>query len=176
MLDIVMLQVELGKVIEGVIRKKEEWELIGSRTYSWKGSQVLRCKRWDKVAVRWHLSTCTTDRECSGGSNVDLAETPQKFSELPVWRNAFTYAQLPTEKESFLRLGLNGYDRRKVFVKAFSPLKIDVDWQWIVGRDGCNNFTVRMSAMSTINEKSRAKLGEFCRLFDMDGFVDCDNL
>lgn len=35
---------------------EEQWELIGSRTYKWHGPEALRCKHWDKVAVRW-LST-----------------------------------------------------------------------------------------------------------------------
>ncbi|CCD66963.1 Conserved secreted protein [Caenorhabditis elegans] len=155
-----------------------DWELIGSRTYSWKGNEVLRCKHWDKVAIRWHLSTCTEHGVCDGGTNVDYATRAQNWTEMPVWRNAFTYVQIPgqLQKTKFLRLGLTGYDSRKTQLEAFSPLKIDVDWRWQVTRDGCNNFVVRMSAMSMINEKMRPKLERFCRLFDKDHFVDCTNL
>ncbi|VDP41562.1 unnamed protein product [Heligmosomoides polygyrus] len=77
---------------------EEQWELIGSRTYKWHGPEALRCKHWDKVAVRWHLSTCGWHhgrRSCNGGTNADLAQDPQTHLELPRWRNAFTYAQLP---------------------------------------------------------------------------------
>lgn len=72
-----------------------DWELIGSRTYSWKGNEVLRCKHWDKVAIRWHLSTCTEHGVCDGGTNVDYATRAQNWTEMPVWRNAFTYVQIP---------------------------------------------------------------------------------
>lgn len=155
-----------------------DWELIGSRTYSWKGSEVLRCKHWDKVAIRWHLSTCSASGDCSGGTNVDYATKAQNWTEMPVWRNAFTYVQVPGQmnKTHQLRLGLTGYDSRKTQVEAFAPLKVDVDWRWQITRDGCNNFVVRMSAMSMINEKMRPKLERFCRLFDKDHFVDCTNL
>ncbi|KIH63014.1 hypothetical protein ANCDUO_06692 [Ancylostoma duodenale] len=61
-------------------------------------------------------------------------------------------------------------------VKLIAPLKIDVDWKWTIGEDGCNNFSVRMSAMSTIDDHRLADLTEFCRSFDTDGFVSCNNL
>uniref|UniRef100_A0A0K0DAP9 C-type lectin domain-containing protein n=1 Tax=Angiostrongylus cantonensis TaxID=6313 RepID=A0A0K0DAP9_ANGCA len=176
----------------------EQWELIGSRTYKWNGSEALRCKHWDKVAVRWHLSTCewrNGRRSCNGGTNADLARDPQTHSEFPRWRNAFTYAQLPnsnhaitiffnslelchcsSKKHQHLRLGLEGYDKKMFEVKLVTPLKIDVDWKWTIGVDGCNNFSVRMSAMSTIDERRLTELTEFCRSFDTDGFVSCINL
>uniref|UniRef100_A0A8R1E2F5 Uncharacterized protein n=1 Tax=Caenorhabditis japonica TaxID=281687 RepID=A0A8R1E2F5_CAEJA len=72
-----------------------DWELIGSRTYSWKGNEVLRCKHWDKVAIRWHLSTCDEAGKCEGGTNVDYATKAQNWTEMPVWRNAFTFVQVP---------------------------------------------------------------------------------
>ncbi|VDM54362.1 unnamed protein product [Angiostrongylus costaricensis] len=137
-------------------KDEEQWELIGSRTYKWNGSEALRCKHWDKVAVRWHLSTCEWRggrRSCNGGTNADLARDPQTHSELPRWRNAFTYAQLPNsnhaievqkfQKRQHLRLGLEGYDKKMLEVKLVTPLKIDVDWKWTIGEDGCNNFSVR---------------------------------
>ncbi|UMM32374.1 hypothetical protein L5515_006193 [Caenorhabditis briggsae] len=113
-----------------------------------------------------------------GGTNVDYATNAQNWTELPVWRNAFTYVQIPgaLRKTDFLRLGLTGYDTRKTVLESFAPLKIDVDWRWQITRDGCNNFVVRMSAMSMINEKMRPKLERFCRHFDKDHFVNCHNL
>ncbi|PIO75168.1 hypothetical protein TELCIR_02809 [Teladorsagia circumcincta] len=160
---------------------EEQWELIGSRTYKWHGPEALRCKHWDKVAVRWHLSTCGWRhgrRSCNGGTNADLARDPQKYDELPRWRNAFTYAQLPNtdHKDQHLRLALEGYDKKMLEVKLIAPLKIDVDWKWTIGEDGCNNFSVRMSAMSTIEDHKLQDLAAFCRSFDTDGFVFCDNL
>ncbi|ETN79979.1 hypothetical protein NECAME_02456 [Necator americanus] len=164
-----------------VYNGEEQWELIGSRTYRWNGPEALRCKHWDKVAVRWHLSTCGNRhgrRHCNGGTNADLARDPQTYRELPRWRNAFTYAQLPSSghKDEHLRLALDGYDKKMLNVKLIAPLKIDVDWKWTIGEDGCNNFSVRMSAMSTIDNHRLADLSEFCRAFDTDGFVTCNNL
>ncbi|VDM75632.1 unnamed protein product [Strongylus vulgaris] len=160
---------------------EEQWELIGSRTYKWHGPEALRCKHWDKVAVRWHLSTCGFRhgrRHCNGGTNAELAQDPQQFQELPRWRNAFTYAQLPnpTHKDEHLRLALDGYDKKLLDVKLIAPLKIDVDWKWTIGEDGCNNFSVRMSAMSTIDDHRLGDLTEFCRSFDSDGFSLVDRL
>ncbi|CAJ0597485.1 unnamed protein product [Cylicocyclus nassatus] len=170
--DAVVLLAESGE---------EQWELIGSRTYKWHGPEALRCKHWDKVAVRWHLSTCGLRhgrRHCNGGTNAELAQDPQSYKELPRWRNAFTYAQLPDSehKDEHLRLALDGYDKKLLDVKLIAPLKIDVDWKWTIGEDGCNNFSVRMSAMSTIDDHRLADLSQFCLTFDSDGFVSCNNL
>uniref|UniRef100_A0A183F6X7 COMM domain-containing protein n=1 Tax=Heligmosomoides polygyrus TaxID=6339 RepID=A0A183F6X7_HELPZ len=75
-----------------------------------------------------------------------------------------------------LRLALEGYDKEMLNVKLIAPLKIDVDWKWTIGEDGCNDFSVRMSAMSTIEDHRLQDLAEFCRSFDTDGFVSCNNL
>ncbi|CAI5451101.1 unnamed protein product [Caenorhabditis angaria] len=154
--------------------------MIGSRTYEWKGNDVLRCKHWDKVAIRWHVSSCSAETgECKGGTNVDYARTSQNSTEMPIWRNAFSYVQLPNMEngeKKYLKLGLSGYDKRKTVVESISPLKIDVDWKWQLDKHGCNHFTVRMSAMSMINPDLRRKLESFCHHFDLDHFVDCKNL
>ncbi|PAV76285.1 hypothetical protein WR25_16947 isoform A [Diploscapter pachys] len=180
-----LVQAEL--IDSKVVAPEPEWELIGSRTYKWEGSEFLRCKHWDKVAVRWHLSMCGSHadspfglakRGCKGGTNADYATNPQNHMEIPRWRNAFTYVQLPgQEKEhEHLRLGVEGLDSRIVRVKTISPLKIDVDWKWQIDEKGCNLFYVRMSAMSTIEKHRLGELENFCKSFDLDKFVDCSNL
>ncbi|CAI4227479.1 unnamed protein product [Auanema sp. JU1783] len=163
--------------------EEEKWELIGSRTYNWEGSSVLRCRHWDEVAVRWHLSTCGSrhaKRHCEGGTNAHLATHAQEYHELPRWENAFTYVQLPTDIEhdhnQILHLGMDGYDNHVMNLTSITPLKIDVDWKWTKDKNDCNHFTVRMSAMSTIEKHRLGELEQFCRAFDKDGFVICDNL
>ncbi|CAB3397109.1 unnamed protein product [Caenorhabditis bovis] len=148
------------------------------RTYEWKGDHVLRCRHWDKVAIRWHISSCDeSGRNCTGGSNVDYADRPQNSTEVPAWKNAFTYFQLPgAENGDILNLQIGGYDRRKIRTISIAPLKIDVDWRWQVDKRGCNNFVVRMSAMSIIDKRNSKNLRKFCKMFDKDQFVDCNNL
>ncbi|KJH45870.1 hypothetical protein DICVIV_08064 [Dictyocaulus viviparus] len=160
----------------------ERWQLIGSRTYKWNGSEALRCKHWDKVAVRWHLSTCEWrdgHRSCNGGTNADLARDPQIHTEIPRWRNAFTYAQLPNlhNKHQHLRLALDGYDKKMLEVKLISPLKsTSIGNGQLVKTDAIISVFGEMSAMSTIENHRLADLAEFCRSFDIDGFVSCINL
>uniref|UniRef100_A0A1I7X721 DUF3291 domain-containing protein n=1 Tax=Heterorhabditis bacteriophora TaxID=37862 RepID=A0A1I7X721_HETBA len=131
---------------------------------------------------RWHLSSCGSRlgrRVCHGGTNADIARKVQNYTELPRWRNAFTFIQLPNDhqhKDQHLKLAMDGYDKKLLKLKSISPLKIDVDWKWTLGKDGCNNFSVRMSAMSTIEKHRLGELDEFCRAFDRDGFVACNNL
>ena len=76
----------------------------------------------------------------------------------------------------YLKMAMEGYDKKLLKLKTISPLKIDVDWRWTTDRSGCNHFTVRMSALSTLEATRMSQLEQFCRTFDVDGFVRCDNL
>ncbi|CAJ0942431.1 unnamed protein product, partial [Mesorhabditis belari] len=155
-----------------------DWELIGSRTYDWSGDEVLRCRHWDKVAIRWHFCTTgslTGKERCETG--IDWAGPQEEPSRFPSWHNAFTYVHLPNKTESkYVRLSLPGMGRAPVKVEAITPLRIDLDWRWTSDEKSCNNFTVRMSAMSTIEKHRLGELERFCRRFDLDHFIDCHNL
>ncbi|CAJ0580591.1 unnamed protein product, partial [Mesorhabditis spiculigera] len=153
-----------------------DWELIGSKTYQWTGDELLRCRHWDKVAIRWHFcGKGKRSRDCEAG--IDWAGPIEDPSRLPAWHSAFTYVNLPNKTDTqFLSLSVPGMESKPVTVPAITPLRIDIDWRWTSDEKGCNRFTVRMSAMSTIEKGRLGELEKFCRIFDTDHFVDCHNL
>ncbi|KAF8357309.1 hypothetical protein PRIPAC_92304, partial [Pristionchus pacificus] len=153
------------------------WELIGCRTYEYNTHPVLQCRHWDKVALRWHLYTCERHNasQCNGGSNVDYAMPPENMKG-GEWHNAFTYVQFDTkDTEKDLRLALSSIEDG-INVPSIVPLKIDVDWKWTLDEGDCNHFSIRMSAMSSLEHIQKEEVASFCRQFDKDHFVSCDHL